>query len=224
MYKSYSELGPRPEENRDQYSVLELKSSEERAKLISTCRVVCVDIYAEWCGPCKQTAPAYSMLAKKYEKTDMCALVKLNWDKISADERQKITGIPLFLFYVDGQLVDNVIGADLDEVEKKVKACLETISSGPNVSRGPQHTRNTIRSHRQPSAMPLVEGREMYPQQGAPNYQQGSQQGGPNYQQGSQQGGPPRQQNQGSQQGGPPRQQNQGSQGPFKQQNVQYYQ
>lgn len=241
MYKNYSELGPKPEGNRDQYAVRELQSSDERKQLISSTRVVCIDIYAEWCGPCKQTAPAYSILAGKYEKPEMCSMVKLNWDKISLEEREKITGIPLFLFYVDGQLVDTVIGADLAEVENKVKACLEMVSSGPNVSRGPQHTRNTIRSRQQGPPRDDAEsyGNGPQRQQGYPQGPHGAAQGylpqGPSQQrqqrpQGSAQGPPQgmqqppqgyQQRPQGVQQGA--------SQGPvqrqtFQQQNVQYFQ
>ena len=90
MYKSYSELGVKPEQTQDQYSVLEIKSMDERNKLMQSNRILCVDIYADWCGPCKQTAPAYSVLATKYNKPGMCLLVKQNWDKVDQTERSKI--------------------------------------------------------------------------------------------------------------------------------------
>ena len=148
MYKNYSELGMKPDQNTDQYSVLEIKSSNERAELINTHRLVCIDIYAEWCGPCKQTAPAYSVLAKKYNKQNVCSMVKLNWDKVDPNEREEITGIPVFLFYLDGKFTDKVIGADLKQVEEKINEYLAKISSGPDNSRGPQHNRHTIRNNR----------------------------------------------------------------------------
>jgi len=148
MYKNYSELGIKPEQNTDQYSVLEIMSLNERKELINTNRLVCIDIYAEWCGPCKQTAPAYSVLAKKYNKPNICAMVKLNWDKVDPNEREEITGIPVFLFYLDGKHVGNVVGADLKQVEEKINEYLTKISSGPDNSRGPQHNKHTIRNNR----------------------------------------------------------------------------
>jgi thiol-disulfide isomerase/thioredoxin len=206
MYKNYSELGIKPEQNQDQYSVLELKSADERMQLIQSHRLVCIDIYADWCGPCKQTAPAYSVIATKYNKPGMVAVVKLNWDVIGKEERNNINGIPLFLFYLDGKLVDNIIGADLAEVENKLKMYSEKLASGPEVSRGPQHTRNTIRTRRTSAESPQFEEnsnpQQGYPQQGYP--QQGyPQQGMPQFQQGRPQQGMP--------------------QG-HRQQNVQYYQ
>ena len=126
MYSTYDKLGVKPNQNTDQYSVLELKSQAERIQLIQSTKIVCIDIYADWCGPCIQTAPAYSVLATKYNKAGMCAMVKLNWNNISQEERTAINGIPLFLFYVNGEVDNNytVIGADLQQVENNLKKIL----------------------------------------------------------------------------------------------------
>jgi len=151
MYSTYDKLGVKPNQNTDQYSVLELKSQQERIQLIQSTKIVCVDIYADWCGPCIQTAPAYSVLATKYNKAGMCAMVKLNWNNISQEERTAINGIPLFLFYVNGEVDNNysVIGADLQQVENNLKKILENESNNPNNNKGPQPGRNTIRPGKQ---------------------------------------------------------------------------
>ena len=154
MYKSYSELGVKPEQNTDQYSVLELKTLEERIELIKSNRVVCIDIYADWCGPCIQTAPAYSVVANKYNKPGTCSIVKLNWDKVDVDERNSINGIPVFLLYLDGNIVDRVVGADIGLVENKITELLKQVSSNIENVRGPQHLRSNIRSNKQQTTMP----------------------------------------------------------------------
>lgn len=179
MYSTYDKLGVKPTQNTDQYSVLELKTQEERIQLIQSTKVVCIDIYADWCGPCIQTAPAYSVLATKYNKPGMCAMVKLNWNNVSAEERKNITGIPLFVFYLDGQVLPdkNVIGADLKEVEAKLNEVLNLASISPDNNKGPRAGRNTIRSTKQGGPQPFEENNQYAAQQDSytpqPHFPQG---------------------------------------------------
>ena len=56
-----------------------------------------IDFYADWCGPCRQTAPIMSELAKQY--SGQIVIYKVNVDK----EKElaalfNATSIPLFLF------------------------------------------------------------------------------------------------------------------------------
>lgn len=252
MYSTYDKLGVKPNQNTDQYSVVELKSQEERIQLIQSTKIVCIDIYADWCGPCIQTAPAYSVLATKYNKTGMCAMVKLNWNNVTPEERKSINGIPLFLFYVNGEVDNNytVIGADLQLVENNLKKILENESNNPNNNKGPQAGRNTIRPGKQ-TASQSFEDNQYTTQQDSYTpgpygemYQRGQQ--GPygpqginqeRFQRGFPQGGMPQG---GMPQGGMPQsgvpqagqlpygqemyQRGPPQQGPFRQQNVQYHQ
>jgi thioredoxin 1 len=183
MYSTYEKLGVKPTQNTDQYSVVELKTQEERIQLLQSTKVVCIDIYADWCGPCIQTAPAYSVLATKYNKPGMCAMVKLNWNNVSAEERKNITGIPLFVFYLDGQVLPdkNVIGADLKEVENRLNEVLNLASSSPENNKGPRAGRNTIRSTKQSGPQAYEENNQYAAQQDSytpqPHFQGGLQQG-----------------------------------------------
>jgi thioredoxin 1 len=183
MYSTYDKLGVKPTQNTDQYSVLELKTQEERIQLIQSTKVVCIDIYADWCGPCIQTAPAYSVLATKYNKPGMCAMVKLNWNNVSAEERKNINGIPLFVFYLDGQVLSdkNVTGADLKEVETKLNEVLNLASASPDNNIGPRPGRNTIRSTKQGSPQPFEENNQYTAQQDSYTPQPHSQQGMPQH-------------------------------------------
>ena len=73
-------------------------------------RSVIVDFWAEWCRPCHAIAPMIDDFAKKYAG-------KVLFAKINSDENQKkfqeygVMGIPTLLFFKDGKLVDQVIGA-----------------------------------------------------------------------------------------------------------------
>lgn len=71
---------------------------------------VLVDFWAEWCGPCKQIAPALEDIAKEMG-------AKLTVAKLNIDDNPKITaqynvrGIPTLLIFKKGQVVAQKMGA-----------------------------------------------------------------------------------------------------------------
>ena len=71
---------------------------------------VLVDFWAEWCGPCRMIAPVIEELANDYDgKAKIC--------KVNTDEEQEIAvkfgirSIPTIMFFKDGKMVDQVVGA-----------------------------------------------------------------------------------------------------------------
>jgi thioredoxin 1 len=72
--------------------------------------VALVDFWAPWCGPCRMIAPVIEELANDYEgKAKIC--------KVNTDEEQDIAiqygirSIPTILFFKDGHLADQMVGA-----------------------------------------------------------------------------------------------------------------
>ncbi len=69
-----------------------------------------VDFWAPWCGPCRMLAPVIDELAGEYEgKANIC--------KVNTDEEQDlavkfgIRSIPTMIFFKNGEVVDQMIGA-----------------------------------------------------------------------------------------------------------------
>ncbi len=69
-----------------------------------------VDFWAPWCGPCRMIAPVIDELANDFDgKANIC--------KVNTDEQQDLAvkfgvrSVPTILFMKDGEIVDQVIGA-----------------------------------------------------------------------------------------------------------------
>ncbi len=71
---------------------------------------VVVDFWAEWCGPCKQIAPALEEISD--EMADKVTVAKLNIDENpSTPTKYGVRGIPTLMLFKDGQVAATKIGA-----------------------------------------------------------------------------------------------------------------
>ena len=81
-----------------------------------------VDFWATWCAPCRMVAPILDQLASEY--SGKAKVTKLDVDtNIRTASRFNVRSIPTILFFKNGQLVDQIVGAvpkpRLEEVFKK---------------------------------------------------------------------------------------------------------
>ena len=85
---------------------------------------VVVDFWAAWCGPCKLIAPVLDDLAAEYD--GKVKVTKLDVDQNPTTSMQfQVRSIPTLLFFKDGKVVDQVIGAQSKtELKKRFDATL----------------------------------------------------------------------------------------------------
>jgi len=69
-----------------------------------------VDLWADWCMPCKMVSPVLDELANDYG--DKIKVIKLNVDENQVTPTKfGVMGIPTILFFKNGKEVDRVVGA-----------------------------------------------------------------------------------------------------------------
>ena len=71
---------------------------------------VLVDFWAEWCGPCKQIAPALEQIAEELAGQLVVAKIDIE-DSPTTPSRYGVRGIPTMMLFKGGQMTSMKVGA-----------------------------------------------------------------------------------------------------------------
>lgn len=86
-------------------------------------KLVFVDFYAPWCGPCQVTAPVIDQIAEERKET---SFVKVDVDKNGQIASQyNVFSIPTFIIFNQGKVITQFTGAMgkerfIEEIEKAI--------------------------------------------------------------------------------------------------------
>ena len=84
-------------------------------EVLATDKLVVIDFWAEWCGPCKMVGPIIDELAEEYK--DKVVIGKVDVDNNDeATSKYGIRNIPTVIFVKNGEVVDKVVGAGAKSV------------------------------------------------------------------------------------------------------------
>ena len=87
-----------------------INDNDFEAQVLKATGPVVVDFWAEWCGPCKAMSPLIDELA--VEVGADVKVVKVNIDESpNAPTKYGVRGIPTFMIFKDGKVVDTKVGS-----------------------------------------------------------------------------------------------------------------
>ncbi|XP_022321440.1 thioredoxin 1 [Crassostrea virginica] len=96
--------------------VKQVDTKDDFDGIIKGNKLVLVDFFATWCGPCRMIAPALESWEPQYPNF---VFIKVDVDENGdTAEACGISAMPTFNFYKDGEKVDEVVGADQDQIKQ----------------------------------------------------------------------------------------------------------
>jgi len=103
--------------------VKEVKSMAELQETIAGAqgKLVVIDFFATWCGPCVAIAPYFQELGEKYKNV---VYIKIDVDNSAledASKTYKINCMPTFVFVKNNKEVDRLEGANKETLDAKIK-------------------------------------------------------------------------------------------------------
>ena len=104
--------------------VIKLNNENFNKEVKESNKVVLVDFYADWCGPCKMMAPIIDTIAEEIgDKAKIC--------KLNVDEAQDISieynvmSIPTLIIFKNGEVFEKLVGLqDKTELMDNIKIAL----------------------------------------------------------------------------------------------------
>ena len=88
-------------------------TDENVEEIISSNKVVLLDVFATWCGPCKTLLPIIDELSRENYGTEGLAIGKADVDHTPyiSNEKFKVKSVPTVFVIKDGEVKETIVGA-----------------------------------------------------------------------------------------------------------------
>lgn len=167
-YRTFNQLAG--DSKKQKFNVPEIENLDHKREIIRKNLIVCINVGADWCSPCKHISPAYAMLCKKYQKPGHCAVVHEYLEKKLSREYD-IRNIPTFLFFYRGGFYNKIVGPDLEKVERELSEMFNLTNS---VQQQPQEVPQNSNTFSPPpmsyTSSANYSTYDHYPRSGGPNH------------------------------------------------------
>ncbi len=97
-----------------------LTDANFQSEVIDSELPILVDFWAEWCGPCKMIGPIIDQVG-----TELAGIARVG--KVNVDDardlavKYNVRSIPLLLFFKNGEVKDQIVGASVTKDQLKAK-------------------------------------------------------------------------------------------------------
>ena len=89
---------------------VEVTDSNFEEQVLQSDKPVIVDLWAEWCGPCKMVGPLVDEIGEEYDGKVVVAKLDVDSNP-QIPTKYRVRNIPTILFFKDGELKDKQVGA-----------------------------------------------------------------------------------------------------------------
>lgn len=95
-----------------------------QTEVLGSEKVTVVDLWAEWCGPCKMMNPVIEELASEYDGRAVVGKLNVD-DNPEVPTNYNVRGIPTFLIFKGGELREKLVGVQTKQsLKDKIDAHL----------------------------------------------------------------------------------------------------
>ncbi|KIY03791.1 uncharacterized protein Z520_00482 [Fonsecaea multimorphosa CBS 102226] len=85
-------------------------------------RLVVLDCFATWCGPCKVIAPEVAKFSESDAYKDRVDFYKVDVDEVpDVAQELGVRAMPTFMIFKNGEKVDEVVGANKNALEAAIR-------------------------------------------------------------------------------------------------------
>ncbi len=101
-----------------------LNNSQFYNKIRTSDKLVVMDFFATWCGPCKMLTPIFESLSR--EMSDTVDFAKIDIDRsLEVAQEYKIVSVPTMIIFKNGKEVQRIVGfVPKEQIKSKIKAHL----------------------------------------------------------------------------------------------------
>ncbi|MBN3039197.1 MAG: thioredoxin [Candidatus Omnitrophica bacterium] len=90
--------------------VVQVTDNDFEQEVLQAKQLVLADFWAPWCGPCQAMGPILDKLAQDFDSKVKVCKINVDENQTSASKYQ-ILSIPTLLFFKEGQIATQLVGA-----------------------------------------------------------------------------------------------------------------